>query len=42
MAAEPSGFYYPNKMARIYVLSIEETIGREAMLAVYDLAGVPR
>lgn len=42
MAVELSGFYYPNKMARIYVLSIEETIGREAMLAVYDLAGVPR
>jgi predicted hydrocarbon binding protein len=42
MAAELSGFYYPNKMARIYVLSIEETIGREAILAAYDLAGVPR
>jgi predicted hydrocarbon binding protein len=42
MAAELSGFYYPNKMARIYVLSIQETIGQEAMLAAYDLAGVPR
>ena len=42
MALETSGFYYPNKMARIYVLSIEETIGSEAMKAVYDLAGVPQ
>jgi hypothetical protein len=42
MALELSGFYYPNKMARIYVLSIEETIGSEAMQKVYDLAGVPR
>lgn len=41
MALELSGFYYPNKMARIYVLSIEETIGSEAMQKVYDLAGVP-
>ncbi len=41
MAAEPSGFYYPNKMARIFVLAIEETIGAEAMRSVYDLAGVP-
>lgn len=41
MALELSGFYYPNKMARIYVLSIEETIGSEAMRKVYDLAGVP-
>jgi predicted hydrocarbon binding protein len=41
MALEPSGFYYPNKMARLYVLSIEETIGATAMQAVYDLAGVP-
>lgn len=42
MAAEPSGFYYPNKMARIFVLAIEETIGPEAMQSVYDLAGVPK
>jgi predicted hydrocarbon binding protein len=41
MTLELSGFYYPNKMARIYVLAIEETIGAEAMKAVYNLAGVP-
>jgi hypothetical protein len=41
MALELSGFYYPNKMARIYVLSIEQSIGAEAMQKVYDLAEVP-
>ena len=28
MALELSGFYYPNKMARLYVLSIEESLRR--------------
>jgi predicted hydrocarbon binding protein len=41
VAVEESGLYYPNKMARIYVMAIEETIGSEAMKAVYELAGVP-
>ena len=41
MAVELSGFYYPNKMARLYVLSIEESIGSAAMQKVYELAGVP-
>jgi predicted hydrocarbon binding protein len=42
MPLELSGFYYPNKMARIYVMSIEASIGPEAMQTVYDLAQVPR
>jgi predicted hydrocarbon binding protein len=42
VAVEKSGLYYPNKMAYIYVTSVEETIGSEAMKAVYDLAGVPQ
>jgi predicted hydrocarbon binding protein len=41
MAIEESGLYYINKMARIWVQSIEETIGSEAMKAVYEAAGVP-
>lgn len=42
MALEKSGLLYPNKMARIHVLSIEETIGHEAMMALFDTAGIPR
>ncbi len=41
MALEKSGFLYPNKMARIHVLSIEETIGHEAMMTVFETAGIP-
>lgn len=41
MTIETSGFYYPNKMARIYILSIQETIGPETMRTVLDQAGVP-
>jgi len=41
VAVESSGLYYPNKMARLYVLAIEESIGSEAMKAVYEMAGVP-
>jgi predicted hydrocarbon binding protein len=41
MAAELSGYYYPNKLARVFVLSIQETIGPEAMQTVYSMAGVP-
>lgn len=37
-----SGLLYPNKMARIHVLSIEETIGHEAMMAVFKTAGIPQ
>jgi predicted hydrocarbon binding protein len=36
-----SGLYYPNKMARIYILAIEETLGPAAMKAVFREAGVP-
>ncbi|MCB0210618.1 MAG: 4-vinyl reductase [Anaerolineae bacterium] len=41
MTAKTSGLYYPNKMARIYILSIQETIGADAMDAVLAQAGVP-
>lgn len=36
-----SGYLYPNKMARIHVLSIEETIGHAAMMAVFETAKIP-
>jgi predicted hydrocarbon binding protein len=42
MAVKESGLYYPNQMARIYVTSIEETIGAEAMQAIYKTAGIPQ
>lgn len=41
MALTESGLYYPNKMARIYVLAIEETLGPEATQTVFRQAGVP-
>jgi hypothetical protein len=41
VAVEQSGLYYPNKMARIYILAIEETLGSDAMKAAFELAGVP-
>jgi hypothetical protein len=41
MAIQESGFYYPNKMARLYIKAIEDTVGPEAMKAIYGLAGVP-
>jgi predicted hydrocarbon binding protein len=41
MVVKLSGLYYPNKMARIYITSVEETIGAEAMQAVFKTAGVP-
>lgn len=42
MISEKSGFCYPNKMARIYLLAIEEMIGSESMVAVLNLAQLPQ
>src|SRR5262245_47092140 len=41
MAIELSGYYYPNKMARYYVQSIEKTVGPDAMRKVFEVAGIP-
>lgn len=41
VAIKESGLYYINKMARIFVLTIEGTVGAEAMQAIYQAAGVP-
>ena len=34
-----SGFYYPNKMGRIVLLSLEEIIGTNAVKAILNQAG---
>jgi hypothetical protein len=41
MSTQKSGFYYPNKIARIYLTSIEELIGPEAMETVLSLSRMP-
>ncbi len=41
MAIEKSGLYYPNRIARLYVEAIEETIGSEVMKAIFDMAEIP-
>ena len=35
-----SGLYYPNKVARIYMLAIEDVMGRNGLKAVLNLAGL--
>jgi predicted hydrocarbon binding protein len=42
VATEKSGLYYLNKIVYIFVTSIEQTIGSEAMKTVYEAAGVPQ
>jgi hypothetical protein len=37
-AREPSGFFYPNKMGRIYIMGIEEVLGKNGLNAVLHLA----
>jgi hypothetical protein len=37
---EPSGYYYPNKLARIYILAIEEVMGKNGLNAILNLAGL--
>ncbi|MDM8527575.1 4-vinyl reductase [Anaerolineales bacterium HSG24] len=41
MSIKKSNLFYQNKIARIYLMSIERTIGKQAMQKVYDLAEVP-
>ena len=42
MAVEKSGLFYHNKVVYIFITSIEQTIGPEAMKTVFDVAGVPQ
>jgi len=37
----PSGFYYPNKIARIFLLAMEEIMGKNGLNAVLNMARQP-
>jgi len=39
---ELSGFYYPNKFARMYLEAIEAVLGGEELAQILDLAGIPQ
>lgn len=38
MAESPTGKYYPNKLGRIYLLAIEDVMGKNGMNAILNLA----
>lgn len=38
---EPSGLYYPNRVARAFFLAMEDVMGRHGLSALLDLAGLP-
>ena len=38
MSIEKSGLYYPNRMARIYLLAMEEIMGKNGLNAVLNMA----
>ena len=37
---EPSGYYYPNMIARIYIEAMEEIMGKNGLNAILNLAGL--
>jgi len=37
---EPSGYYYPNLIARIYLEAMEEVMGKNGLNAILNLAGL--
>ncbi len=39
--SQKSGLYYPNKIARIYLMALEEVMGTNGVKAVLNLARVP-
>ncbi|MFN8454529.1 MAG: V4R domain-containing protein [Anaerolineae bacterium] len=41
MARDKSGFHYPNKIGRIYLMAMEEVMGTNGIKAVLNLAKVP-
>jgi len=41
MPPEKSGFYYPNKFARITIQALEEVMGKNGLNAILNLAGLP-
>ena len=40
MAPEKSGYFYPNKFARIFIEAMEEVMGKNGLNAVLNLAGL--
>ena len=36
----PSGYYYPNRIARIYLQAMEEVMGRNGLNALLNLTGL--
>ena len=36
----PSGYYYPNRIARIYLRAMEEVMGRNGLNALLNLTGL--
>ncbi len=41
MAGAPSGYYYPNRVARYYILAMEEIMGKNGLNAILNLAKLP-
>jgi hypothetical protein len=39
---EPSPYYYPNKLARVYILALEDVMGKNGLNAILNLAGLSR
>lgn len=37
---EPSGYFYPNKLARVYVVALEDVMGKNGLNAILNLAGL--
>lgn len=37
---EPSGLYYPNRIARLYLLAMEDVMGHNGLNAILSLAGL--
>jgi len=37
---EPSGYYYPNIVARVYIEAMEEVMGKNGLNAILNLAGL--
>jgi hypothetical protein len=37
---EPSGYCYPNKLARVYILALEDVMGKNGLNAILNLAGL--
>lgn len=37
---EKSGLYYPNKIARIYIMAMEDVMGKNGLNAILNLAGL--